>query len=669
MAVEYKLLEPLAVGRRVVRNRVVMPAMETRLNSPDGSPTQLLIDYYEARARGGAGMVVVENTFIDPYESRSSIASSGLFSDHQIPMKAYLAEAIKRHGALALIQLSHGGRQANPQATGMECVAPSAVPSEAVGRMPRELTVSEIERIENRFADAAVRAKNAGFDGVELHGAHGYLISEFLSPYSNRRTDAYGGSFENRSRMPREVIEKVRAAVGADFIIGFKINADEWLGSAGLPPMEAREFVRSVQEMIDYVCCSAGTYETMSACQICSEYVPAGLLLPLAAEMKRVVDIPVMAIGSLDARLGEEALARGQADLIAMGRAHIADPCIVAKLSDGGPDDIRPCCRGNDGCVSGFEIGYPIRCEMNPAVGRERLYGITPAQVPRRVMVIGGGPAGMEFARVADLLGHDVALLEKAGWLGGHLYEGAVPSFKEGTRGALIWLVKQLRKSGVKMSLGVDATPADVEKYRPDVLAIATGSKYASPDFAGADLAASAGEVLLGDKAADALGGRVVVIGGGRSGVDVAMYLAEKGGHDVAIVERLTELAPEMEKGAREAMLRRLAADKVKVLLGAEVVGIRERGAGQIAFGAAGTGQAGSAGAAPAMEVHIKGQGGNENIIVCNTAVNATGLVADRDEAAKFAGLAAKTITLGDANSARGIRSCFEDAWSAAFGI
>jgi 2,4-dienoyl-CoA reductase-like NADH-dependent reductase (Old Yellow Enzyme family) len=290
-------------------------------------------------------------------------------------------------------------------------VAPSAVPSEAVGRMPRELTVEQIARTVDRFAAAAVRARNAGFDGVELHGAHGYLISEFLSPFANKRTDGYGGTFQNRARFPREVVEAVRAAVGPDFIVGFKINADEWLGERGLKPAEARAFIRSVQDKIDYVCCSAGTYETMSSCQICSTYVPQGLLLPLAEEMKREVEIPVMAVGAIDTRIGEAALEKGQADLIAMGRGHIADPEIALKLAEGRPEDIRPCCRGNEGCISGFEFGYPLRCEVNPAAGREELYGIRPAAVPKRALVLGGGCAGLEFARVPDQLGQDVTLI------------------------------------------------------------------------------------------------------------------------------------------------------------------------------------------------------------------------------------------------------------------
>jgi len=660
MTVKYRLLTPLQVGKKTARNRIVMPAMETRLNSPDGSPTQLMVEYYEARAKGGAGMIVVENTFIDPYESRSSIASSGLFSDHQIPMKVYLAEAIKRHGALALLQLSHGGRQANENATGMPCVAPSAVASEAVGRMPRELAVSEIVRVEDRFAEAAVRAKNAGFDGVEIHGAHGYLVSEFLSPFSNKRTDSYGGSFENRSRMPRELIEKVRAAVGDDFIIGFKINVDEWLADKGLPPREAREFIHSVQDMIDYVCCSAGTYETMSACQLCSTYIPMGLLLPLTEEMKRAVDIPVMAIGSIDARLGEETLFRGQADLIAMGRAHITDPDIALKLTQDRPEDIRPCCRGNEGCISGFEFGYPIRCELNPAVGREKMYEIKPAAVPKKVLVIGGGAAGLECARVANLLGHNVTLLERSEKFGGHLCEASAPSFKENTREALNWLIRQIRKSGVRIAIGANASPADVASYNPDAVVLATGSKYVRPDFPGVRLVVPADKALLG---LAEIGKKVVVIGGGQAGVETAMHIAERGGHEVVIVEKLPKLSPDMETSAREAMLRRLASDGVRVLASTTVTEIREGSTTSIFVREV---------VSPLeaiTEVHVVNADGEDNKLVCNTVITAIGLTPDTAETDRFAALGLHTITIGDANASRNIKSCFEEAWAAAFSI
>jgi 2,4-dienoyl-CoA reductase-like NADH-dependent reductase (Old Yellow Enzyme family)/NADH dehydrogenase FAD-containing subunit len=637
-----------------------MPAMETRLNSPDGSPTQHMLDYYEARAKGGAGMVIVENTFIDPYESRSSVASSGLFSDHQIPMKAYLAEAIKKHGALALLQLSHGGRQASDKATGMPCVAPSAIPNEAVGRMPRALTIEEIVRIEDRFAAAAVRAKNAGFDGVEIHGAHGYLVSEFLSPFSNKRTDAYGGSFENRSRMPREIIEKVRAAAGDDFIIGFKINVDEWLGDKGLPPGEARAFIHSSQEIIDYVCCSAGTYETMSACQLCSAYIPMGLLLPLTEEMKRAVDIPVMAVGSIDARLGEETLFRGQADLIAIGRGHIADPDIALKLMQDRPEDIRPCCRGNEGCISGFEFGYPIRCELNPAVGREKIYEMNPAADRKKVLVIGGGPAGLEFARVANLLGHNVTLLEKSEKFGGHLCEAGAPSFKENTREALNWLIRQLRKSSVRIAISANASPADVAAYNPDVVVLATGSRYVRPDFPGVRLAVTADKALLG---LAEIGKKVVVIGGGQVGVETAMHIAEQGDHEVTLVEMLPALSQNMEKSAREAMLRRLASDGVHTLVSTTVTDIRESSATSVFVREV------ASPLASITEVHITDANGKEDMIECDTVITAIGLTPDKAETDRFAELRIRTITIGDANASRNIRSCFEEAWAAAFSL
>jgi 2,4-dienoyl-CoA reductase-like NADH-dependent reductase (Old Yellow Enzyme family)/thioredoxin reductase len=575
-------------------------------------------------------------------------------------MKAYLAESIKRHGALAILQISHGGRQANEKATGLQCVAPSAVPSEAVGRMPRELSIEQIARTVERFAAAAVRARNAGFDGVEIHGAHGYLISEFLSPFANKRTDVYGGSPENRARMPREVVEAVRAAVGQDFLVGFKVNVDEWLGDRGLPPAEARAFIRSVQGMIDYVCCSAGTYETMSVCQICSTYVPQGLLLPLAEKMRREVDIPVMAVGSIGARLGEEALAKGQADLIAMGRGHIADPEIARKLAEDRPEDIRPCCRGNEGCLSGFEFGYPLRCEINPAVGREKQYEIRPAAVRRKVLVLGGGCAGLECARVADLLGHDVTLLEKTDRLGGHLNEACVPGFKENTRDVLVWLLGQIRKSGVKVALGKQATPREVEAFKPDVLVLATGSRYIRPAFPGIRLAVFADQALLGRAE---IGKKVVIIGGGQVGAETAMHIAEQGGHEVTIVEMLPELSPNMEGSAREAMLRRLHADGVKALVATRVTDLRESGESSLF-------QRGIASPMDAvLEVHIVDADGEEGVIVCDSAIAAIGLTPDTAEAVRYRDLGIPTALIGDACRSRNMKSCFEEAWAAAFAL
>ncbi len=635
------ILTSIKIGRKTAKNRIVMPAMECRLNTIDGSPTQLMIDYYEERAKGGTGMIIVENTFVDDLESRSSAASSGFYSDHQIAAKALLAEAIKDHGALAIIQLSHGGRQANVIATGLECVAPSAIPCKVTKRIPRELTVSEIERIENAFADAALRAKKAGFDGVEIHGAHGYLISEFLSPYANKRTDEYGGSFENRSRMPKEVIKKVREKVGRDFIVGFRINVDEYLGEEGLLPKESCRFIAEVQKDIDYVNCSAGNYETGPFCQICSTYEPQAKIVPLAAEMKKNVDIPVLAVGSLDAGLGEAVLEKNEADIVAFGRQLIADPYFAKKIAEDRIEDIRPCCRANEGCCSGFDLGYPMRCELNPAAGQEKKYAIHKAEEKKRVVVVGGGCAGMEAARVADLMGHEVILMEKTDHLGGHLREAVVPPFKNKTGEALEWLERQLKKGGTYIELNVDVTPEKIMDARPDAVIIAVGSKYTLPPFKGKENAIFADEALF---CQEKVGKNVVVIGGGLVGVETALTLAENTGANVTIVEMLDGLSYNMDGNARRAMLKRIEADGINVRCSHKVKEIKE-------------GSVVCEDLADQKDVEFP----------ADTIVMAIGLTANNEENAKYDDLGVKTVRIGDCKQARNISKCFHEAWHAVF--
>ena len=636
---QYLINRPFTIGNKVMRNRIVLPPMETRMSTITGDAMPELIDYYEARAKGGCGMIIVENTYVDALESRSSSASSGLYSDHLMPRKAMLAEAIKDHGCLAVIQLSHGGRQASAASTGLECVAPSPIPSPFVKRQPRELTREEIRRIQRGFALAADRAKRAGFDGVEIHGAHGYLLGEFMFPGANRRADEYGGSFENRLRMPRETIEAVRQAVGRDFIVGFRISVDEFLGPQGLEPEEACRFVQELEGLLDYVHCSAGTYETKGQ-GICQPvYQPAGKLLPLAARMKQAVRIPVIAVGSLDFKRAEAALEAEQADLVAIGRQQICYPEFANKAAQGRIDDIRPCCRANEGCQSGFFRVYPMRCELNPAAGRERKYRIRKTLQPKRIVILGGGCAGLEAARVGGLMGHDVVLLERSGTLGGHMNEAVLPPFKEKTEAYFRWLVRQVERGTAAVILDADTSPERIRAMKPDLLLIAVGSNYLVPPFPGKEHALYADQVLFDTGKA---GNRVVVIGGGLVGCEVALTLAETRGCQVTIVEMLNGLNQNMDTSARNTMLERIERNGIQVLCNHRVEEILPDG------------------------IRCTGPEG-EKRLASDTTVIAMGLKADDQNAARYESLGIPWFRIGDCKSARSFAACTEGAWRVLF--
>lgn len=636
-----KIMSPLKIRDNILKNRIVMPPMECRMNTVDGSPTQEMIDYYAKRAQGGTGMIIVENTYIDNLESRSSVASSGLYSDHQIWRKAQLAEAIKEYGCVAIIQLSHGGRQANPAATGLECVAPSPIPCLVTRRMPRELTLEEIHRIQNDFVQAALRAQKAGFDGVEIHGAHGYLLCEFLSPYTNHRTDEYGGSYENRARMITEIAHKMRAAVGNHFIIGLRLSVDEWLGEKGLQPDETCRLAHELEDVIDYVNCSAGNYETGSYCQTSSTYDEKGKIVHLAQEMKRHVKLPVIAVGSLDVDLAEQVLEEGKADLVAFGRALVCEPSIGNKVKEGRVEDIRPCCRANEGCFSGFAKGYPIRCELNPAAGQERKYTLHKVSQPKKVVIVGGGCAGLEAARVAALMGHHVVLLEKEDHLGGHLIEAVAPPFKDKTREAMEWMIRQVYKGTTSVILNADTSEEAVRTLHPDALIIATGSRYTVPPIPGVEYAVYADEALLKP---ETIKQKVVVIGGGLVGVETAMTLAEEQHCDVTVVEMLADLGGQMDGNAHDTMLVRVKKDQIKVLCRTAVQEIQQ-------------------------DKVICRQDGKEIAIDAESIVLAVGLTSDAKQRDLYQGLDVKKWIIGDAKRARSIYACTHEAWEAVFQI
>ncbi|MGN1343414.1 MAG: FAD-dependent oxidoreductase, partial [Traorella sp.] len=558
---------PIRIGNKTMKNRIVMAPMESRMNDMFGDSRDEMAEYYKARAKGGAGMIIVENTYVDNIAARSSIASSGLYSDHLIPQKAKVAEAIKDYGCLAIIQLSHGGRQQNA-ATGLTPVAPSAIPSKTLNRMPKELTVEEIHDIEDAFANAALRAKKAGFDGVEIHGAHGYLINQFLSFDSNKRNDEYGGSRENRLRFMKNIIEKVRKLTGNKFIVGIRLSVDELLGDRGLQAEDTCWYAKELEPMIDYVHCSAGTYETRPFGINCSVYQPAGKLLPLAQEMKKYVQIPVIAVNGLDYRLGEKALQEGMADCIAFGRQLVCEPEFGNKIKENRLDDIRPCCRCNEGCQSGFMTTSYMHCEFNPLVGREKKYVIQKTPHPKRIVVIGGGVAGMEAARVADLLGNEVILLEKSSQLGGRALEAKIPPFKYKTGEMVEWLIRQLKKGNTHIEINADTSLEAIQKWNPDHLILAVGSHYIVPPIKGVQHAITADVAL---KTPEEVGESAIVIGAGLVGTETAMTLSETKNVITTIVDMQSSVSPEMEPSTRLALIHRLEEDGVQMFFNQKV--------------------------------------------------------------------------------------------------
>ena len=635
---EWILLQPIKIGPLSLRNRIVMPPMCSRLAGSDGSVTQKMIAYYSERARGGVGMIIIEYSYIDEKESRAAVSQLGVQNDHMITGLSELAEAIKAQGAAVVLQICHAGNQTSPAIMGKQPVAPSAIPCKFLGVMPRELTLAEIDEIQDAFAEASRRAKQAGLDGVELHGAHGYLMDQFLSPYTNKRIDKYGGSFENRALFALETLRKVRKKTGTSFAVGYRMTADEYI-PGGLTLKETTKFAKMLaKEGIDYLHVTAGIYESLPHF-VQPVYLPRAYLVHLAEAIRKEVAVPVITVGSLNVEEGEKALKEEKADLVALGRALIADPEIPKKLAEGRLEDIRPCIRGNEGCISRFFTGQTMRCEVNPATGRENEFRIAPVEPEKRIIVIGGGPAGMEAARVAALRGHKVTLIERSKDLGGHLVEGSRPSFKDDTKRLLIWLTKQVYKVGVEVKLETEATPELIKELKPDVLIIAVGSDPIVSRVPSANsIVIEAADVLLGKRE---VGDKVVVIGGGLVGCETALYLAEELKKKVAVVEMLYEILTGMEPVSSMALTERLGKAGVKVHTGWHLEEITPD------------------------KVVCTDKMWKRHEIDSDTVVLAMGLKAKNEATKEFIGIAPEVHVIGDCVEARKIYNAFEDSWRA----
>jgi len=555
-----KLMQSFRLKNVELRNRIVMAPMLSRLCDPNGVVSPKLIDYYTERARGGVGLIIVEYCYIDEKESKANPGQLGVYDDQLIAGLGDLAEAIQEWGAKAILQICHAGRCTSAKIMGRQPIAPSSMPS-YTGEMAREMTLEEIEGAIESFAEAARRAKTAGYDGVELHGTHGYLLAQFLSPHTNRRTDKYG---RDRGLFALETLDRVRSRVGSNFPVGYRISGDEFI-EGGITLPEAKALAKRLEEKgIDYLHVSAGIIETGQRF-ILPMYFPKGALLPLAEGIKSSVNVPVIAVGAIhDPALAEEALQKKRADLIAMGRALIADPELPNKVQSGKLEEIRTCLRCNQGCISRLPHNKTQRCAINAEVGRERQMRIHPVSKAKHVCVIGGGPAGMEAARLLSLRGHRVTLIEKEKELGGLLRYATVPDFKVELKSFLEYLKTQVQKLAVEILLDRRATPEFVKEIKPDSVVLAAGSSLRIPDISGTGkpFVATSIELLSGSFKA---GARVVVVGGAAMGCEVAALLASSG-TKVTLVEMLGDLATDLEMRSRLALLQLLKERGVKIL-------------------------------------------------------------------------------------------------------
>jgi 2,4-dienoyl-CoA reductase (NADPH2) len=519
------LFEPFTINRMEVKNRIYMPAMHMNM-ARDFEVTDPLVAFYAERAAGGAGMIAVGYATVD--ELSGGPLNIGAHEDRFIPGLARLAAAIREPGARAVVQINHAGRyNFSFFLDGKPAVAPSPVASRMTGETPRELALEEIGAVVARFAAAAGRVQAAGYDAVEVLAGTGYLISEFLSPLTNRRTDAYGGSLENRMRFGVEVIAAVRRAVGPDFPIIVRMNGNDFM-PGGNSRADLIAFARRLAAAgCDALNVNVGWHEARVP-QIVTA-VPRGVFAYLARGIREQVAVPVAAGHRInDPATARELIADGMCDFVAMGRALIADPHLPRKAAAGREREITHCVACAQGCFDNIFKLKPVECLCNPRVGRERETAARRAARPKKVLVAGGGPGGMSAALAACEQGHAVDLYEQGGRLGGQLALAAAPpgrgEFAELARN----LADQVARSGVRVHLNRAVDAALIGREKPDAVILATGAVPLAPPIPGAELphVVQAWEVLAGRAA---VGRRVAVVGGGAVGVETALALAERG--------------------------------------------------------------------------------------------------------------------------------------------
>jgi len=623
-----KIFTPFKIGNCEIPNRLVVPAMVANM-CPDGTATEQFIKYHEEKAKGGWGLIITEDYRINEHAAGYP-AVAALYDESQIPSHKKLTDAVHKYGSKIFAQIYHAGRQANSAVNGgMQPVSSSPVPCPWNKEIPHELTVDEIKQLVKDFGRTALNAKKAGFDGIEIHAAHGYLIHEFLSPNCNHRIDEYGGTYENRMRFLAEIMEETRKQVGPDFPISVRFSVEE-NSEGGRRKFESRQMLMDIEEMgADVIHLSNGMYGVRSSLGIVASFFQQhGWNQDFAAEAKQFLHIPVITVGRIsEPAMAEDIIRSNKADFVAMGRASLADPHWPEKAKSGRNCDIRQCIGCLQGCTASTYQGVPIYCLVNPELGHEYEYDYSKADISKTIYIAGAGIAGMEAARAAAIKGHTVELFEAKNIVGGQFISAAYPPFKGEFATYTAWLYREIRKyDNIHLHLNTELTKEMVIEGKPDKVIISSGAKPIVPNIPGIDNSkvVIGEDVLLGKSDT---GMNVLVIGGGMVGSELAAYLGMQCKDKVTIVEMRDAIAMDMDRGIRTDLMDCLRRCYVDILTGTTIASVTDEGA-------------------------ILKQGEKEFLFPCDTVVMAIGTRPYVPLVKELEGVV-ETVVVGDAVKAR----------------